>query len=194
MFHCMLRPEEARSLTWNDIVILDAAQQSRFKDTYGVVAIKEPKTRRLSSHAVSQHVLIEDQAHAMFLGQCKRHIRPSSLDQPLWTGSPSMLGTKWRNIMATFNLHGLRLAYTIGCLRVGGATEHYLVHRNVSLLRRRGRWVQVTALDRYVQEGVAAVFNSDGGDARAFITKLSVMGSQFITNYRSTDDVSRSEF
>ena len=39
-------------------------------------------------------------------------------------------------------------------LRGGGATEHFLRHRDVQGLRRRGRWTQLATLDRYLQEGV----------------------------------------
>ena len=39
-------------------------------------------------------------------------------------------------------------------LRGGGATEHFLRHRGVQGLRRRGRWTQLATLDRYLQEGV----------------------------------------
>ena len=35
-----------------------------------------------------------------------------------------------------------------------GATEHFLMHRDVLGLRRRGRWTQLSTLDRYLQEGV----------------------------------------
>eukprot|EP00971_Amphidinium_carterae_P327603 6459045-Amphidinium_carterae.1 len=35
-------------------------------------------------------------------------------------------------------------------LRRGGATEHDLPHRDVQGLRRRGRWTQLTTLDRYL--------------------------------------------
>ena len=39
-------------------------------------------------------------------------------------------------------------------LRGGGATEHFLRHRDVQGLRRRGRWTQLATLDLYRQEGV----------------------------------------
>ena len=39
-------------------------------------------------------------------------------------------------------------------LRGGGATEHFLRHQDVQGPRRRGRWTQLTTLDRYLQEGV----------------------------------------
>ena len=42
--------------------------------------------------------------------------------------------------------------YTLHGLRGGGATDHWLQHRHLPLLRRRGWWTSERTLERYIQE------------------------------------------
>ena len=74
----------------------------------------------------------------------------------IWNVDGTQHHATWHRALA-----GLRMpasadgpGFTPAGLRGGGASEHYLVHRDVQGLRRRGRWTQVTTLDRYLQEGV----------------------------------------
>ena len=94
--------------------------------------------------------------------------------------------------MRKFNEWGLCLRFTVGGLRGGGATEHFLKHQNVPLLRRRGRWTQLNTLDRYLQEGVAALFTDDDSLGREQIRLLALLASRFISDYDSDDDISLS--
>jgi hypothetical protein len=41
--------------------------------------------------------------------------------------------------------------YTLGGLRGGGATAHFLLNKNMPLLQRRGRWTSLKSLDHYIQ-------------------------------------------
>eukprot|EP00973_Karenia_brevis_P022834 3141266-Karenia_brevis.AAC.1 len=65
----MLRPQEARSLRFADIILFNAAQLQRYPDVYGAVAVHNSKTRRMSAHAAAQHVLIIDGGLARYIGR-----------------------------------------------------------------------------------------------------------------------------
>ena len=47
--------------------------------------------------------------------------------------------------------------FTLGGLRAGGATHHYLVCQNVPVLQRRGRWQSSRSLDHYIQEAAVVL-------------------------------------
>ena len=87
-FHCLLRPEEARSLTWSDVVIFGPDRVARFRNAYGLVVVREPKTQRLAAHAAAQHVIIKDETLARFLGVCKSLLSSSNHEQRNWAGTP----------------------------------------------------------------------------------------------------------
>ena len=130
--HCLLQPAEAQNIRVCDVVLLDPEDAGRAPGVWGIVAVTAPKTRRLPSHTAVQHVLIEDLALADFLG---------------WVLKFRNLWHEALNALQCADLHwqpaGLR-----------GGTEHFLRHRDVQGLRRRGRWTQLATLDRYLQEGV----------------------------------------
>ena len=50
---------------------------------------------------------------------------------------------------------------TLGGLRAGGATYHWLQFENSGALQRRGRWGSIKALDHYVQEATVALCLAD---------------------------------
>ena len=56
-FHCLLRPAEARQLRWCDVESFDGSVSTRYEKVFGIVRIRDPKTRRMAGHAVQQHVL-----------------------------------------------------------------------------------------------------------------------------------------
>ena len=47
--------------------------------------------------------------------------------------------------------------FTLGSLRTGGATEHFLVHANFARLQYLGRWRNPHTLEHYLQEAVSAL-------------------------------------
>ena len=47
---------------------------------------------------------------------------------------------------------------TLHGLRGGGATDPWLQHRDLPLLRRRGRWTSESTFERYIQEGTFILF------------------------------------
>ena len=58
-FHCLLRPAEARQLRWCDVETFNESLSTFHEGVYGLVNIREPKTRRMAGHAAQQHVLLE---------------------------------------------------------------------------------------------------------------------------------------
>jgi hypothetical protein len=153
-FHLLLRPAEALGLRWRDIHLWSELEARRYGCTFGLVAIRQPKTRRMVGHAPHQHVLIEDAGLADLL---------------TWILSCVPLHKQWGKVyqgrsMATFSTSFKRAAASLGAgelhvtpagLRGGGATDHFLTNRDVDGLRRRGRWTNAKTLERYVQEGAA---------------------------------------
>ena len=67
MFHCLLRPDEARAVGWDDIHIFDDTSASRCGGVLGVVSVRLLKTRRHSVHSQVQHVLVECPSFALLL-------------------------------------------------------------------------------------------------------------------------------
>ena len=56
-FYCFLRPAEARQLRWREVKLFDGSRSTRDEKVYGIVHIRETKTRRMTGHAAQQHVL-----------------------------------------------------------------------------------------------------------------------------------------
>ena len=179
-------------MTWSDVVIFGPDRVARFRNAYGLVVVREPKTRRLAAHAAAQHVPIEDETLTRFLGACKSCLCKNNHEQRIWAGTPQAFSFRWTKIVRKFNKWGLCVHFTVGGLRGGGATEHFLKHQNVPLLMRRGRWTQLNTLDRYLRGGVAALFTDDDSLAREQIRMLALLASRFISEYDDDDDISLS--
>ena len=170
-FHCLLRPAECRSVRWRDIVIFSERDRVRYPGVYGVVGIGNPKTRFMPQHAPEQHVLIVDLPLALFLQQVVALVPRDRLDESLWTRPAAEHLTLWRRVLLRLGLGSS--GFTPAGLRGGGATEFHLCHQDVPRLRRRGRWTQLTTLDRYLQEGVYLLHRFDvSADARERLEEL----------------------
>ena len=149
-FHCILRPEEVRSIMLQNIMLYVEGQRI-FPRVFGIVGVTKPKTRRMAVHSAAQHVLIEDEALAQFLRWLLSLVPANERGQPLL---PVSAARHLQLFNAAFDLLGCARDWTPAGFRGGGATHHYLLHHDVEELRRRGRWTSVSTLDRYLQEGV----------------------------------------
>ena len=107
---------------------------------------------RLPSQTAVQHVLIEDVALADFLGWVLSGVPAINREQRLWRRTGADFRTPWHKALNALQCDDLH--WQPAGLRGGGATEHFLRHWDVQGRRRRGRWTQLTTLDRYLQEGV----------------------------------------
>ena len=150
-FPCLLRPMEGRALAFDDLHIFDSDLILRYPGIDCICGIPLPKTRRMQSHASVQHVLIDDAALANYLRWVLEGIPARARSQRIWTRPLADFTELWHEALRQLRAFG---PWTLAGLRGGGATDHYLRHRNVGELRRRGRWTQTATLDRYLQEGV----------------------------------------
>ena len=66
VFHCLLRPSEARAVEWVDM-IFDDIWASRYEGVLVVVSVSLPNTRCESVHSQLQHVLVDCQSSALLL-------------------------------------------------------------------------------------------------------------------------------
>ena len=143
---CLLRPAEARQLRWRDVQIFDGSLSTRYEKVYGIVHIKEPRTRRTTGHATQQRVLLEFPGICSLINNMKASISDHELDTAIWKFTAAQhfafrsLGVSHQQKM----LHGLR---------GGGATGHLLQYRDLPQIRRRGRWTSERTLERYIQQG-----------------------------------------
>ena len=70
--------------------------------------------------------------------------------------------------------------WSVAGLRGGGATDHYLAHLDVPGLRRRGRWHQISTVDRYIQEAVAFMDSAISDADRERINELAALAVDII--------------
>ena len=151
-FHGLLRPGEARQVRWVDLGFLHPRSHELYPDTFGVIGIVRPKTRRMSVHSVHQYVTVESSVLAVFLRRLLAQVPSESLEEPIWPGSHHFLRLWWLRSVQRLGL--LEFNLTWAGLRAGGATDHWLQNKNLPALRRRGRWSNELTLERYVQEAI----------------------------------------
>jgi len=152
-FHGLLRPGELMHVTWGCIMLWDEIEQSRFGDTYGLIRVRQPKTRRMTGHAPVQHVLLEDPGLAALLRWTLDRTPASVRGKPLWSQPQHKFATLFGQACAGLGIQCLGL--TPAGLRGGGATDYWIRTRDVPNVRRRGRWTTERTLERYLQEGAA---------------------------------------
>ena len=68
----------ARQLRWCD------ALSTRYEKVYGIVHLREPKTRRMTGHATQQHVLLECLGICQLVNSMRSSIPDHKLDTPTW--------------------------------------------------------------------------------------------------------------
>ena len=180
-FHCLLRPDEARSLRYCDVNFIEPELQTRYKDVYAILRVTKPKTRRIHSAATVQHVVIQDRALAVFLKRAWSKIPDHRQGELIWTNTASIHGYRFRQLAKDISSHA---GWTLAGLRGGGATDFYLRTMDVVSLRRRGRWAQLATVDRYVQEAAACLQDDNVSPAdRAKISELARIGAKLLEEY-----------
>ena len=109
-FHGLLRPGEARHVRWADLGFLATHEHEQYSDSFRVVGIVRPKTRRMSSHSVHQYVTIEPQ-------RLMSRVSPSDLERPMaWYQS-------WASLVVASYGHSSRSSGTQHCL--GGSPRRW---------------------------------------------------------------------
>ena len=156
-FHCLLRPAEAMNLTADDVIPFTADNSMEYSGVAGVVRIRRPKTSRMPAHARHQFALVEDaKLMSFFGGMLQSGLLPHG--QALWPEGEGALLKHWHRALLCLGISELPVAPA--SLRSGGATDYFLRHRDVSSLRRRGRWLSERTLERYLQEAVFLITES----------------------------------
>ena len=164
-FHCLLRPADARCLRWCDLHCFTEDETCRYPGVYGLVGIRPPKTRRMPGHAAHQHVLVESEGLGRLMRALVWHFAPEDRQQQLWTLRESQHLAQFYVVLQRLGVRSLQL--TLHGLRGGGPTEHWLSQRDISNLRRRGRWTSERTLERYVQEGAFCLHTLSLGNVSA---------------------------
>ena len=149
-FRCLLRPAAARTCRWCDLVAFSPAECERYPNSFGIVGIGQPTTRRLVVHAPRQHVLPECAGIANFIRRVQATVPTSVRSQPIWTLPPERHLPLFKQVLRRLGIQSLGLAPA--GLRGNGATDFWLRTRDIPALRRRGRWSNERTLERYMQE------------------------------------------
>ena len=173
-FHCLLRPGEISAVVRDTLrVPTDFMFQER---RLGIFIVVDPKTRR--RFAKSQHVLIDGQLLLDCLECFLIDLQPSARVFPTYLQLQKVLSL-W--IAALELPKGL---FTLGGLRAGGATHHYLEQQNVGVLQRRGRWVSSSSLEHYIQEATVVLATSFWSQHSHFkLQKLASLTPALIRSY-----------
>jgi hypothetical protein len=127
----------------------DITLPEELPDNYGlgVVVIRNPKTR--GRFAKTQHVLLDDAGVLEVIRCLKRSRRPG---ERIFCTYAVMYASS-RRVLSILGL----AHYSLGGLRAGGATQHWLTAFRLDVLRRRGRWTSERSLEHYIQEAVSAM-------------------------------------
>jgi hypothetical protein len=149
MFVGVSRPGEALSATCGGVHFTRKLEgwDTSVPDA-AIVRVAEPKTRWRGAR--QQFLYIEQPSALRWL---KRRASGMPLNAKVWPMSAGTWGRRLATLLA--HLHLGHLPYTPACFRAGGATYEYLRHKDVALLRLKGRWSSEKSLDRYVQEATA---------------------------------------
>ena len=180
-FHCLLRPDEARHVRYADLNFVDDELHSRYSDVYAILRVAKPKTRRIHSAATVQHVVVQDAVLARFLKRAWSAVPEHRMGELVWTGTASVHGYRFKQLVRDVSP---RAGWTLAGLRGGGATDFYLRTMDVMSLRRRGRWQQLSTVDRYVQEAAACLQDDRmNGEDRHRISELAHLAASLLETY-----------
>ena len=82
---------------------------------------------------------------------------------PLWHLSPATLRNRFSSLQLAISLtipeKPGRVPYSLGSLRLGGATYWLQTTEDFEYVRRKGRWISAKVFEVYVQEAAVATFN-----------------------------------
>ena len=147
-FAGLLRPGELLKSTRADLLLpLDCG----YTISYGMLAIREPKSRFTNARHQSVKIDIPDLLEVVEL--TLGHLAPS---QKLWPHSGQTFRSRFKAILEALSLpvspQGNLRPLDPGSLRAGGATYIIQTTECGELCRRRGRWANYKMMEIYVQE------------------------------------------
>ena len=140
----LLRPGEMTELRAADFRL----PQSAWEPLVAVVTILDAKNR--ASLGRYQFVLLDQVATVRWVEWLLSGL---PYDTKLWGASHYKFCTFFQRVLARLRL--TRLGLTLGSLRPGGATAHFMQHKSIPVLRIAGRWKVESSLESYIQTTMA---------------------------------------
>ena len=138
-------------------------EDTNFTNAFGLLAIREPKTRYSAAHHQSAKIDIGDLLEVVSLAFLSLR-----REQRLWPHSSQTLRNRFRQVLVAAKLPTVtsagNRALDPGSLRPGGATWLLQQYENGELVQRRGRWMNYRVMSIYIQEVGAFQFLADLGD------------------------------
>ena len=163
----------------SDINFVEPELHDRYPNVFAIVRITKPKTRIIHSAATVQHVVVQDQHLAEMLQRAWHKIPAHPYHEVIWSENHTVHGYRFKQLLKSVTGSA---AWTLAGLRGGGATDFYLRIMDVMSLRRRGRWAQLSTVDRYVQEAAACLQDDSMTPAeRSKVAELARFGAAIIS-------------
>ena len=138
-------------------------EDTNFTNLFGLLAIREPKTRYSAARHQSAKIDIGDLLEVVSLAFLSLR-----REQRLWPHSSQTLRNRFRQLLVAAKLPTVTTAgnraLDPGSLRPGGATWLLQRYENGELVQRRGRWMNYRVMSIYIQEVGAFQFLADLGD------------------------------
>ena len=144
----LLRVGEVCAAIRSDLLL---PEDTNFTNAFGLLSIREPKTRYSAARHQSAKLDIGDLLEVVSLA-----FRNLKREQRLWPHSSQTLRIRFRQVLQaaglpTTTVAGSR-ALDPGSLRPGGATWLLQQYESGELVQRRGRWMNYRVMSIYIQE------------------------------------------
>ena len=177
MWGALLRPGEFLNAYRVDLLLPRDVEHTI---CFGLLAIKEPKTRQTGARHQAGKLDVPDLLAVVDLAFGRL---PSS--SKLWMWSGQTLRNRFSSVLAALRLpterkHCLK-PLDPGSLRAGGATWHLQVSEDGEYCRRKGRWLSQKVMEVYVQETTALLYLKHvSPDARELVLALAQLFPQVV--------------
>ena len=150
----LLRPGELFASSRADLLL---PKEVDFTIACGLLAIKEPKTRRTGARHQAAKLDVPDLLEVVNF--CFGNLPPSA---KLWPWSGQTFRTRFRDVLTALKLPTQKLgdmkALDPGSLRSGGATWHLQTTEDGEYTRRKERWLSAKIMEIYVQESASLLY------------------------------------
>ncbi len=165
----LLRVGEVCAALRGDLLL---PEDTNFTNRFGLLAIREPKTRYSAARHQSAKLDIADLLEVVSLA-----FRTLRREQRLWPHSSQTLRNRFRQLLVAAKLPTVTTAgnraLDPGSLRPGGATWLLQQYENGELVQRRGRWMNYRVMSIYIQEVGAFQFLAElGNEQRSHVLQL----------------------
>lgn len=154
MWGALLRPGEFLNALRLDLLLPRDVEQTI---SFGILAIKEPKTRHTGAKHQAGKIDVPDLLAVVDLA-----FGDYEGGRRLWGHSGQTLRSRFQAVLAALRLPTVRAGalkpLDPGSLRAGGATWHLQCTEDGEYCRRKGRWLSQKVMEVYVQETTALLY------------------------------------